>query len=177
MMSGFICRDVLRWTVAPRLPSWRKVWVSLDRVTIHPPYRPEDAVIEASRFHVGLCLERAGIRNHELTVSNKIFDYHMAGLAVIASDLPALRDIVQSSGGGLLYHPGDIKSLTEQILMLYRDQSKLQQLSSNARRFALSEGNREHVMRDFSSAAAPLLQQLQRRRSKAVPWKLEDQRG
>jgi hypothetical protein len=51
-----------------------------ERVAILPPYAPRDAVAAAAAHDVGLCLERKGPRNHDLTVSNKMFDYHMAAL-------------------------------------------------------------------------------------------------
>ena len=72
------------------------------RVHVQAPYKPHEAVQQAALYDVGLCLERRGPRNHDLTVSNKMFDYHMAGLAVIATDLPALADVIQRSGGGLV---------------------------------------------------------------------------
>lgn len=123
-----------------------------DRVVFHSPYLPEEAVKEASRHHVGLCLERRGVRNHELTVSNKIFDYHMAGLAVIASDLPGLRGVIKRSRGGLLFEPGSANDLTEKILMLHKDRQALKDFAMNARAFALREANRETEMKKFSAA-------------------------
>jgi glycosyltransferase involved in cell wall biosynthesis len=122
------------------------------RVIFHPPFAPELAVQEAARHHVGLCLERRGCRNHDLTVSNKIFDYHMAGLAVVASDLPGLRGVVERSGGGLLFAPGAVEDLTAKIQMLYRDADLRKQLADSARVFALREGNRETEMAKFSAA-------------------------
>jgi glycosyltransferase involved in cell wall biosynthesis len=129
-----------------------------ERLVIHPPYRAEFAIQEASRFHVGLCMERTGIRNHELTVSNKMFDYHMAGLAVVASDLPALRDVIDTSQAGLTYRPGDPESLAEQILRLHQDSALYQQLSTNARRFALQQGNLNVDMDRFRKHVRPLLE-------------------
>lgn len=128
-----------------------------DRLVIHPPYRREAAVREASRFHVGLCLERPGIRNHELTVSNKMFDYHMAGLAVVASDLPSLRDVINDSGGGLVYRAGDSGALRQQLLSLYEDRDQYANLARRAREYALQKGNLSSVVRDFSEAMRPLL--------------------
>lgn len=129
-----------------------------NRVTIHPPYLPDDAVKEAARFTVGLCLERAGNRNHDLTVSNKIFDYHMAGLATIASDLPGLRSVIERSGGGLLFQPGSSADLAEKILRLYHERSLLEQLSANARAFALREGHQAHDLKRFTAAFAQACQ-------------------
>src|SRR5204863_6122671 len=65
-----------------------------DRVSVLPPFAPEQAVRLASEHDAGLCLERSVPRNHELTVSNTLFAYHMAGLAVIASDMPSLAQVL-----------------------------------------------------------------------------------
>jgi len=122
------------------------------RVVFHNPYRPEDAVQEAAPHHVGLCLERPGIRNHELTVSNKLFDYHMAGLAIIASDLPPLRSVLTRSGGGLLFAPGSSIDLAAKIGLLYGNRQLLRRYACSAREFALSIGNRKVEMAKFTTA-------------------------
>lgn len=134
-----------------------------DRVVFHPPYVPENAVKEAAVHTVGLCLERKGLRNHDLTVSNKMFDYHMAGLAVISSDLPSLRDVIARSGGGLVYESGSADDLARQIMTLYRDPALRERLSANARAFALREGNWEHEMMRYVEAF----------RAKALPTSVE----
>jgi glycosyltransferase involved in cell wall biosynthesis len=120
-----------------------------DRVIFHLPYSPEEAVDMAAIHTVGLCLERKGIRNHNLTVSNKMFDYMMAGLPVIASDLPSLRNIIERSNGGLLFEPGSSTDLAEKILYLYSNPSLLQKLTHNARNFALNEANWELEAQKF----------------------------
>ena len=76
----------------------------------------------------------------------------MAGLSVIASDLLGLRGVIERSGGGLLFMPGDVEDLTAKILMLYHDASRLKLLSEAARAFALREGNREAEMKKFTAA-------------------------
>lgn len=124
------------------------------RVFFYLPYQPEDAVKEAARHHVGLCLERKVNRNHDLTVSNKIFDYHMAGLAVIASALPGLSGVIARSRGGLLFQPGSANDLAEKIMRLRADPGLRQTLARNARDFALREGNREREMERLAVAFA-----------------------
>lgn len=122
------------------------------RVVIHPPYAPEAAVAEAARHTVGVCLERRGVRNHDLTVSNKVFDYHMAGLSVIVSDLPGLRGVVERSGGGVWFEPGSPEALAAKIRLLYEDRALQNRLAAQARDFALREGNREREMEKFAAA-------------------------
>lgn len=128
-----------------------------ERVVIHPPYAPEAAVAEAARHTVGLCLERRGVRNHDLTVSNKLFDYHMAGLAVIVSDLPGLRSVVERSGGGMWFKPGSVEDLAEKIRQLHGDPALRAHLAARARAFALREGNRAREMEKFSAAFSTAL--------------------
>jgi glycogen synthase len=123
-----------------------------ERVTILPRHEPDQAVKAASAYSVGLCLERRGVRNHDLTVSNKLFDYHMAGLAIIASDLPGLRSVVERSRGGLLFDPGSADDLAAKIRTLYSNRALLMEFAANARAFALREGNRETEMRKLVEA-------------------------
>ena len=113
------------------------------RVTILPPHAAGDAVPSAAAYDIGLCLERKGPRNHDLTVSNKMFDYHMAGLAVVASGLPGLATVIRRSRGGVVYTPGDAVALAAAIADLRSNPVRLAELQRNARAFALAEGNLE----------------------------------
>jgi hypothetical protein len=122
------------------------------RVSILPPYPPGEAVREAARHKVGLCLERRGPRNHEYTVSSKLLDYMMAGLAVVVADLPGLRAVVQCSRGGLLFEPGSPDHLAEQIARLHAEPELLAELAANARSFARTEGNTDVDMARFRAA-------------------------
>ncbi len=132
------------------------------RVVRHPSYAARDAVKAAARYTIGLCLEQASNRNQLLTVSNKMFDYLMAGLPVIASDLPGLRNVIESSGGGLLYKPGSPQDLADKVQSLYTDPSRLNQLSVNARSFALAEGNLESELAKLKTAFTELLKPVPR---------------
>jgi glycosyltransferase involved in cell wall biosynthesis len=120
-----------------------------NRVMFHPPYQPRDAINVAAIHTLGLCLERKGIRNHDLTVSNKMFDYMMAGLPVIASNLPSLKNIIEKSNGGLLFEPGSYRDLSKQVTKLYNDPELLNTLGHNARAFALSSANWEIESQNF----------------------------
>jgi hypothetical protein len=122
------------------------------RVLLLPPHLPHEAVTAAAPFDVGLCMEHDGVLNHRLTVSNKLFDYLMAGLAVVVSDLPPLRDVAERSGGGLTFEPGSAEALAAAIQLLYHDRERLMSYQQNARSFALREGNREQEMRRFVTA-------------------------
>lgn len=128
-----------------------------ERVLMHPPHAPEDAVPAAAGYHVGVCPEQGGPRNQALTVSNKLFDFMMAGLPVIVSDLPGIRSVVERANAGLTYRSRHIKELRDCILTLYSDRGRLAELSRAARDFALREGNLEHEMARFVRSIADLI--------------------
>lgn len=127
------------------------------RVFIHPPFFPEDAVKEAARHTVGLCLERSGNRNQECTVSNKIFDYMMAGLAVVASDMSGLRHVIEQSKAGILYRPADPKDLAEKIATLYYDSDLCRKFAQAGRGYAMATANRPQQLRVLADAVSRLI--------------------
>jgi glycosyltransferase involved in cell wall biosynthesis len=123
-----------------------------DRVILKGPFAPGTAVYEAASHTVGLCLERRGPANHEYTVSNKMFDYMMAGLAVVSADLPSLRRVIERSGGGELFHPGSPESLVAVLRRLREDPRRTAMLGQRARAFALAQANDETDMARFIAA-------------------------
>ncbi len=129
-----------------------------DRVRFVEPYTDGRAVENAAPYAVGLCLERAKPINHQYTVSNKLFDYMMAGLAVVVSDLPGLRMIVDRSQGGLVFEPGSPASLRSQIARLHADRELVESLAARARAYALEEGNLEVEMARFQAALTAAIQ-------------------
>lgn len=66
----------------------------------------------AARFDIGLALETGMPYNRDICLTNKIFTYIQAGLAVIASNTSAQRLIIeQYPSAGLLYQQGSETSL------------------------------------------------------------------
>ena len=61
------------------------------RVHVEDPVPPSEVVTALHGHHVGLLFDRPLTRNAELSAPNKLFEYLMAGLAVVAPDLPGLR--------------------------------------------------------------------------------------
>lgn len=74
--------------------------------------------------------------NHFTTDSNKLFEYLIAGLPVVASDLPEIRRIVRSNGIGELVRPGDDQQLIYALNRLVADAPLRQQLRERSLRTA-----------------------------------------
>ncbi len=56
--------------------------------------------------------------NHFSTDSNKLFEYMMAGLPIVATSMPEIRRIVRGHGLGLTVEPGNTKALAAAIQRL-----------------------------------------------------------
>ena len=114
-----------------------------NRVVTLPPYAPNQAIQMAAPHLIGLCPEQLIGENLNLTSSNKLFDYMMAGLAIVASDTAGLRDVIRRSRAGLLFPAGDPGAMADCIQRLYANRGELADLRQRARAFAQAEGNLE----------------------------------
>ncbi|GAA4753489.1 glycosyltransferase family protein [Flavisolibacter ginsenosidimutans] len=63
------------------------------KVFIHPPIVAERIITDASKYDVGLALETDVSYNRDVCVTNKIFSYLMAGLAIVGTDTYGQKDI------------------------------------------------------------------------------------
>ena len=71
--------------------------------------------------------------NHLSTDSNKLFEYAMAGLPVVASDFPEIRRVVREHDIGLLFDPETPGELAAALGRLVADRELRARLAANAR--------------------------------------------
>ena len=71
--------------------------------------------------------------NHLSTDSNKLFEYAMAGLPVVASDFPEIRRVVRENDIGLLFDPETPGALAAALGRLLADAALRARLAGNAR--------------------------------------------
>lgn len=62
--------------------------------------------------------------NHLVCLPNKLFEYMASGIAVVASDFPHYREVIENSGAGQLIDPTKPESIAEGILKLMENQSQ-----------------------------------------------------
>jgi glycosyltransferase involved in cell wall biosynthesis len=91
------------------------------RVHVLPP-------VPADELHAWTCSADVGVQvlentclNHYSTDSNKLFEYVMAGLPVVASDFPEIRKVVAGHNLGLLVDPSDVSGIANAIQLLVDD--------------------------------------------------------
>ncbi len=85
-----------------------------ERIYFHELVPPNELLSRVVEHDIGLALEPGYIHsmNNALTVSNKLFYYFLAGLAVVATNVPGQERIMeQMPQAGCLYQPGDYRAL------------------------------------------------------------------
>jgi glycosyltransferase involved in cell wall biosynthesis len=113
------------------------------RVAVVDPVSPDRLVEALSGFHVGLVINRPVTRNDELALPNKLFEYLMAGLAVIVPRLPGMAPLVKEEAVGLTYEPARPADLASALTRLATDAPRLGAMRRRARRLALDRYNAE----------------------------------
>ena len=108
-----------------------------ERVHRWPPAPPGELVALAQHHDIGLALEQPVSRNRQVCVTNKLFTYLLAGLAVAATDTVGQRGILESvPDAGFLYPPGDVDALAAGLRRLLTAPGALERARSAARRAA-----------------------------------------
>jgi glycogen(starch) synthase len=125
------------------------------RVRVAEPL-PPDSLQDGLRQHdVGVIFDRPTTPNSHLASPNKIFEYLMAGLAVVTPSLPELTRIVHGENVGLTFEPGDPAALGKTLERLAEDRSLLGLLRRRARSVALDSYNAERQARVLLTAWSP----------------------
>jgi glycosyltransferase involved in cell wall biosynthesis len=108
-------------------------WGVAEYVNFHPVVDRDELFRAMGEYDVGLALERPQNRNYSLTVTNKLFSYMLAGLALVATDIPGQREVMnQAPGAGFLYPAGDARSLRASLETWLKDRARLRQAQSAA---------------------------------------------
>lgn len=88
----------------------------------------------------------------------KLFEYMAAGRAVLASDLPCVREIVRPGHTGALHKPSNPRRLRDALLELAADPRERARLGARARRFVVLEASWDHRRAALGRAYASLLE-------------------
>lgn len=84
-----------------------------------------------SQFDLGIIAMDSSCLNHYYSLPNKLFDYMNAGVAVLASDFPVIRQVITKTQTGWLFTEKNIESIIKDI---FCQKKNLQQKKGNGPR-------------------------------------------
>ncbi len=82
------------------------------------------------------------------TYPNKVFDSMAAGKATILVIDGVIREVVETSGGGVFVKPADDEGLANTVLALSKDPARLTHMGVAARKYAMKHLNRRDKLAD-----------------------------
>ncbi len=123
-----------------------------DRVLFAPPVPMVELVQAASEADLGVAPFLPLCLNTRYCLPNKLFEYMMAGLAVVATDVPEMRKIVLDHDVGLIFPSNDPKAMAAVCNELLGNKSRLLQMKKNSARVATQIYNWEHEERRLLQA-------------------------
>ena len=92
------------------------------------------------------------------TYPNKVFDYMAAGRATVLAIDGVIRDVIESSGGGVFVEPGNDELLAKTILELSKDPQRVKQMGENARAYLVKNLDRRDKMHETLQLLMSLVQ-------------------
>ena len=81
--------------------------------------------------------------NNTSCLPNKLFDYMLVGLPVIASDFPLYREVVEPNRCGLIVEPDRPQQIAEAMTYLIEHPQEARQMGENGRHAVLEQYNWE----------------------------------
>jgi len=122
-----------------------------DRVHIFPPV-PSEALPEVTlSADVGMILFRNSCLNHFYSLPNKLFEYMMAGVPMIASGFPEMAAVIEGARCGLLVEPSDPAGIADALAHMVSNPRERAEMGSRGRIAAVTEYNwsrQEEVLLD-----------------------------
>ncbi len=85
------------------------------------------------------------------TYPNKVFDYMAAGRPTLLAIDGVIRDVIESSQGGIFVPPGDDAALAGAVLELHANPEEARRMGNRAREYVVAHFHREHQAQQFAS--------------------------
>ena len=109
-------------------------------VSVVPLIPPDELPAKLAEFDLGLALEPQWPRNKDVTISNKVFQYLAAGLALVASDTAGQREVLAAApASGVIVDRDDAPRFAAQLDELLSNPGRLRGCQQAARAAAENE--------------------------------------
>lgn len=118
-------------------------WRLEDRVEFAAPVPMSELVKAAMQADIGVAPFLPVCLNTRYCLPNKLFEYMMAGLAVVGSDLPEMRKVIVGCDVGIVCRPNDPQDLANVLNEMLSNEARLESMKQNALRMARTVFNWE----------------------------------
>lgn len=115
-----------------------------ERVEFAPPLPVGELIAAARQADIGVLPFPPACLNTRYCLPNKLFEYMMAGLAIVSTDLPEIRRVVMDHHVGLLVQSIEPKDLACTLNGLLNDRVTLERMKRSALQAAQVVYNWEH---------------------------------
>ena len=102
------------------------------RVKFIPSVPWETLIKYTKSADVGMCIEKDTNLNYRYSLPNKLFDYITAGIPVIASDLPEIKNIILKNSCGIIIPAVTPEEISKAIIILRDNKTLLSELEKNS---------------------------------------------
>ncbi len=141
------------WIAANAPAGWRA------RIVVHPVMRNGELLSRIAEHDIGFAGELSACKSRDLTITNKMFHYLLAGLAIVASDTAGQREIAAAAPGAVsLYGPDDARALAAALSALLQSPQNMAAAKSAALAAAQEKFCWERQEQTLLSAVAAALQ-------------------
>jgi glycosyltransferase involved in cell wall biosynthesis len=124
---------------------------AFERIVVLPPVPHTELAPYTASADIGILLYRNDCRNNYYCAPNKLFEYMMMGLPMIAASYPGIRPLVEGEGVGLCIDPESPAAIAAAVNRLAADPDLRQRMRGNGLRLAKDRFN-------WEVESAPLLQ-------------------
>jgi glycosyltransferase involved in cell wall biosynthesis len=130
------------------------------RVHFLPPVPSADVIAAASTADIGVSpIVDVGL-NYRWSLPNKLFQYMAAGLPVVASDFPQVREVVEGAGAGVVVDTADPRSIADGIRFVMADREEAGRMGERGRNAVLDQFNWDTATRSLLDVYAAVLSEL-----------------
>ena len=119
--------------------------LGLENVTFADPIPKKDMPQALAAADVCLAILQ-DIPMFRTTYPNKVFDYMAAGKPTVLVIDGVIRDVIETSGGGVYVPPGDDEQLAECLIDLARNPQVIKKMGAAARKYIVENMDRQEKM-------------------------------
>jgi glycosyltransferase involved in cell wall biosynthesis len=121
-----------------------------DRIIVLPPVPYRELIPYTASADLGILLYRNDCRNNYYCAPNKVFEYMMMGLPVIAPDYPGMQPLVEGEDVGVCVAPDSPRAIAAAVNRLNADPEGRARMRANGLRLSKARYN-------WAQESAPLL--------------------